>query len=268
MAGLSKLRYLALASFTALAAVSVGEAARADGGRLPPPPLPGAGGSSMGNAAASMVPIGGVSGGASQSLPAAGGASAGRATMPTAAEVIPPAGAALSAAPAVNTADLVVVPGPGEDKRRALLGRIMEAKSRGIGTSTYMMAFDALEQSVKSGVVDDAVSKRVDSLNSSLDEQFTRSAILKTQRAAPPVAASGASTPLGSGSIFGTGGPGMTPGSNTDTAALIQKLQSKYGGQIPDQYKDKIPAGLGGSNPADLLKNPQVQDLLKGMKNK
>jgi hypothetical protein len=176
------------------------------------------------------------------------------AAMPGPGDITPPVAS-------VNTADLVVVPGPGEDKRRALLGRIMEAKSRGIGTSTYMMAFDALEQSVKTGVADDAVFKRVDSLNSSLNDQFKRSAILKTQRAAPPVAASDPTSPLGSAGLSGSSA------GNTDTASLIQKLQAKYGNQIPDNLKDKIPAGMG-NNPADLLKNPQLQDLLKGMKNK
>ncbi|MBU6453488.1 MAG: hypothetical protein KGS72_17040 [Cyanobacteria bacterium REEB67] len=268
--GLLKAESLALVALSLSLALLPGRASAQSSSHLPPPPLPSASGQPVGNASAALVPIGGVSGGgpAPGSASSASSHSSASFSSPSGASSMPGPGPGMPgpadiAPPAsmINTADLVVVPGPGEDKRKALLGRIMEAKSRGIGTSTYMMAFDALEQSVKSGVANEAVFKRVDSLNSSLDDQFKRSAILKTQRAAPPVAASDPTTPLGAA--------GLSAGSagNTDTAALIQKLQAKYGNQIPDNLKDKIPAGMG-NNPAELLKNPQLQDLLKGMKNK
>src|SRR6202789_2641240 len=130
-----------------------------DSGRLPPPPLP---------------------------LP-----------TPAPAPGAPAPDSAPAAAP-INVQDLTVLPGAGEDKRRALLGRIMEAKNQGIGTSTYMMAFDDLEQSAKGGASEESVLKRVSSLNSSLDDQFKRGAILKVQRATPPIAASAPATPFGS----------------------------------------------------------------------
>jgi len=155
---------------------------------------------------------------------------------------------------------LTVASGAGEDQRKALLARIMEAKNQGIGTSTYMMAFDALEQSAKGGASEEVVLKRVASLNTSLDDQFKRSVTLKTQRIAPPIAASAPSAPYGGG----------TPPRETDTAALIQKLKNKYGDQIPAGLQDKIPPGLQdkmGSDPSQLLKNPQVQDLLRSLKN-
>ncbi|MBS2008273.1 MAG: hypothetical protein JST01_14590 [Cyanobacteria bacterium SZAS TMP-1] len=204
-----------VASLTSSAALAQGD------GRLPPPPLP----SAVNGAPATL--------GAPASMPAP---------------------AAAPAAAAINLADLKVEAGAAEDKRRALLGRIMDAKNQGIGISTYMMAFDALEQSAKGGESEENVAKRVASLNSSLDDQFKRSAILKVQRAAPPVAASAAVAPLG-------GSMGTPPG-NTDTAALIQKLQNKFGGQIPEGFKDKIPGG----DPSALLKNPDIQDILKGLK--
>ena len=203
-----------------------GLSAFAQGGSLPPPPLPGAGD------------------------PSAGGAPA---TLPGPGDIAPPA------AP-VNAADMQVVPGAAEQQRKALLARILEAKNQGIGISTYQMAFDSLEESVKGGADEAAVTKRIISLNTSLDDQFKRGAILKTQRAAPPVAASESSMPIGNA--------GSSPSSfkNTDTAALIQKLQSKFGGGIPDAYKSKLPPSMQGQNPSDLLKNPQIQDLLKGVK--
>ncbi len=205
----------------------------ADSGRLPPPPLPIPTGSSVAPGAA--APIGAMPGPESVPPPA-----------------LPP--------------DVHVEAGVAEEQRKALLGRILEAKSRGIGTSTYMMAFDALEQQVKGGDSEANVLKRVSSLNSSLDDQFKRSAQLKVQRPAPPIAASAPAVP------FGSGGPGGGTGGNTDTAALIQKLQNKFGGQIPDlqnKYGGQIPDGLkdklggAGGDPSSLLKNPEIQDLLK-----
>jgi len=202
-------------------------------GRLPPPPLPTA----------------------IQGAPATAGGAPATLAMPSAAA--PPPAAAAMAAPPINLQDLKVESGVLEDKRRALLGRIMEAKNQGIGTSTYMMAFDALEQQAKNGDSEEVVAKRLASLNDALDTQLKTKVILKTQRAAPPVAASSSGgmvpAPLG--------GPGGPPG-NTDTAALIQKLQNKFGGQIPAGLQDKIPGG----DPSALLKNPEVMDILKGLK--
>ncbi len=173
--------------------------------------------------------------------------------VPTAASSAP-APAAAAPAEVIPAEDLKVVAGAGEDKRKALLGRIMVAKSQGIGISTYMMAFDALEQQAKNGDSEENVGKRVASLNSSLDEQFKRSAILKVQRPSPPIAASDPAVPFGSA---GGGGGGIPK--NTDTASLIQKLQNKYGSQIPENMKGQ----LGGGDTSSLLKNPEIQDLLK-----
>jgi hypothetical protein len=169
------------------------------------------------------------------------------------------------AAPAAASSDgPLVEPGPAEAKRTALVLRIFNAKAQGIGIDAYLNAFAMLENSVKTGETEANLNKRIDSLNSSLDDQLKRSAVLKTQRPAPPVAASG--FPAG-----GLGGGGSTGGGTSD---LIRKLQEKYGdqipanlkdklgagGQIPDNLKDKIPAGLGGLDPS------QIEDLIKKYK--
>ena len=165
-------------------------------------------------------------------------------------------------APAAD--DKLVEPGPAEARRTALIMRIFNAKAQGIGIDAYLNAFAMLENSVKTGETEANLNKRIDSLNSSLDDQIKRSAVLKTQRPAPPVAASG----------FPAGGLGSSGGSSGGgTSDLIRKLQEKYGdqipanlkdklggGQIPDNLKDKIPAGLGGMDPG------QIEDLIKKYK--
>lgn len=173
----------------------------------------------------------------------------------------PPASTAPSAA--ASSDGPLVEPGPAEAKRTALVLRIFNAKAQGIGIDAYLNAFAMLENSVKTGETEANLNKRIDSLNSSLDDQLKRSAVLKTQRPAPPVAASG----------FPAGGLGSASSSAGGTSDLIRKLQEKYGdqipanlkdklsgGQIPDNLKDKIPAGLGG------LDQSQIEDLIKKYK--
>lgn len=166
----------------------------------------------------------------------------------------PKASATGAAANADSASGPLVEPGPAEDKRLALLGRIISAKDKGIGIDAYLSAFSALEQSVKGGESEAAILKRLESLNSSLDDQIKRSVILKTQRPAPPVAAS-SPPPSAMGRFVGAGGGG---------GDMLQQLKEKYGGQIPDNLKDKLggqlpdsikdklPAGLGNMSPEQL----------------
>src|ERR1700733_8454475 len=116
-----------------------------------------------------------------------------------------PAGAGQAA-----SSETTISPGPGESQRKALLGRIMEAKAKGIGIANYITAFQSLDESVKSGGTSADILKRVDSLNLSLDEQFKRSAILKVQKLPPPVAASPVTAPLGALAGGGSKGSGDT----------------------------------------------------------
>jgi hypothetical protein len=143
------------------------------------------------------------------------------------------------------SSETTISPGPGESQRKALLGRIMEAKAKGIGITNYMMAFQSLDESVKSGGTSADILKRVDSLNASLDEQFKRSAVLKVQKLPPPVAASPVTAPLGALA----GGGSKVSGDN------LKDLQAKYGDKIPADLKDKL-----GSDPSKLM------DMLKNLK--
>ncbi len=169
------------------------------------------------------------------------------------------ASASAPSKPAAADAPLVE-PGPAEAQRTQLVLRIFSAKAQGIGIDAYLNAFAMLENSIKTGETEANVLKRVDSINSSLNDQIKRSAVLKTQRPAPPVAASGFPAALSGGSGGG------------NTSDLIKRLQEKYGdkipadlkdkyaGQIPDNLKDKIPGGLNNMDPG------QLEDLIKKYK--
>jgi hypothetical protein len=82
---------------------------------------------------------------------------------------------------------MTVSPGPCQDKRKALLSNIGLAKEKGIGVTTYVAAFKAVDQSVTSGAAEADIAEKVASLQSTLDEQFKRSDIMKTEQLGPPV---------------------------------------------------------------------------------
>jgi len=86
---------------------------------------------------------------------------------------------------------VTVSPGPCEDKRKTLLSRIGMAKDKGIGITTYVAAFQAIDRSVASGATEGDVAGKVASLQSTLDEQFKRSDVMKTEQLGPPVKGSG-----------------------------------------------------------------------------
>jgi hypothetical protein len=83
---------------------------------------------------------------------------------------------------------VTVSPGPCEDKRKTLLSRIGMAKDKGIGITTYVAAFQAIDRSVASGAAEGDVAEKVASLQFTLDEQFKRSEVMKTEQLGPPVA--------------------------------------------------------------------------------
>lgn len=174
----------------------------------------------------------------------------------------PPA-ASDATVPTSAAAPSSVAPGPMLEARQKLLARIAAAKAQGIGIAAYQSAFDYNEETIKSGDIEANIAKRIQALNTSLDDQAKRSTMLKTQRPAPPVAASSPppSAMAGSGSSGGASG-----------GDLIAKLKAKYGGNIPADLKDKLPPGLqeklgGGGDPTALLSDPKVKELLKGLKN-
>ena len=171
--------------------------------------------------------------------------------------------------------DHVVAAGPMQEKRQQLYNDLQQAKTQGIGITMYMMGFDAMEDRVKAGDTETKIAERVNMLSQKLNEQFKRSNDLKTQRPTPPVQASNfggmdlnqlsnMGAPPGPGGMSNIGGMGGMGGSKMDD--VIAKLKNKYGGQIPDSLKNQIPGGLGGVDPSTLLSNPNLKDILKGLK--
>lgn len=173
---------------------------------------------------------------------------------------MPPGPEAVAAPPLVETAE-----GPLREKRQNLVQKIQSAKDQGIGIASYMAAFNFIEEMVKSKAAEADIGKRIDSLDNSLEDQFKRSAILKTQRPTPPIAES---SPPPSAMMGGGGLPDLGGGGGD----IISKLKSKYGGQIPPNLKDKLPPGLQeklsglGGDPSQLLNDPNLKDILKGLK--
>ncbi|MDZ4837838.1 MAG: hypothetical protein SGJ27_28985 [Candidatus Melainabacteria bacterium] len=161
----------------------------------------------------------------------------------------------------VSNADApTIAPGPLEDQRRKLLATIMTAKNYGFGTTAYLNAFNALEESVKSGLPEKDVKVRLDSIVRGLEEQLKRSQELKVQKPAPPIAAS--SAPPSASSMGGTSIPpgirSAIQSGNTD--GLMDKIKNGwFGGEIPDSIKKKIPANFDPS----MLNSDQAKELMK-----
>lgn len=145
----------------------------------------------------------------------------------------------------------VVTPGPLALERQKVLDMIYAAKEQKIGITAYMGAFKSLDDSVKAGAQEKDIKGRLTSISEGLTEQLKRSKELKSQRPAPPIAASSPAPSEG-------GGKSGLSGDKTDK--IIEKLKDKwFGGEIPDSIKKKIPAGIDPNK----LDNDTIKDLLK-----
>ncbi len=162
-------------------------------------------------------------------------------------------------AAAIPAENLNVVEGSLKEKRLNVLRKIMAAKAHGIGITPYMSAFNFVEEMVKAKDSEANIEKRLTSIDDGLNDQLKRSVDLKTQRPTPPVAAG---SPMPSAQF-----PGMADASSGD---IINKLKNKFGGKIPGNIMDKLPPGIAdkfGGDPSQLLNDPNLKDLLKGLKN-
>ncbi|MBY0356393.1 MAG: hypothetical protein K2W82_00210 [Candidatus Obscuribacterales bacterium] len=142
--------------------------------------------------------------------------------------------------------------GPLAPERQQLLNSIKQAGSAGIGTSGYMQAFQALEEQIKSGASEAAVSQRLDGIKRSLAEQMQRSKLLKTQK---PVAPQGSQIRGGEAPAAqaATQVKAQATGAAAETeSAMIDKMREKYGDRI-----DEIPPGL-----RERLNDPAVRQKL------
>jgi hypothetical protein len=160
------------------------------------------------------------------------------------------------ATPTVSTqVPVCVTPGPLEEARKILITRIQQAKSEGIGTANYMLAFNALEDSVKAGQTAEQLRPRIESLARALKDQLDRAKILKTQR---PIPAGPSQTPPAPDNAGSAGGLDINKikeaisktgaaGGGKDSSGLMEKLKDlkdRFGGQIPENLKDRIPKDI------------------------
>ena len=142
-----------------------------------------------------------------------------------------------------------IVPGVLQEERAALLRKILLAKQQGCGIASYLAAFNQLQNDVKGGQPEGPVGHRLEALSSALDEQISRSHVLKTQQL-PPVrhaAAAAYGGPAGGGRSSGRGG--------------LDEVMQKYGGQLPpDVNKEALLKRLSEQNGG---KNLNTDDLLR-----
>lgn len=141
--------------------------------------------------------------------------------------------------------------GPLALERQQLLSRIKQAGSAGIGTSGYMQAFQALEEQIKSGASEAAVSQRLDGIKRSLAEQMQRSKLLKTQK---PVAPQGSQVRGSEAAAAPAAAQAKTQAGAAPEAegAMIDKIREKYGDRL-----DEIPPGL-----RERLNDPAIRQKL------
>lgn len=141
-------------------------------------------------------------------------------------------------------------PGPAMDARQRLLERIQQAKSQGMGISSYMQAFQDIEARVKAGEPEDKVSARVQQIHKAVSDQIERAKILKNQKPLPPQGSqvTGSELPDHGGPAGNKGGGLPSPGGpgGGDMASKLKKLDS-----LPEPIKERI------------LNDPRVIEKLK-----
>jgi len=162
----------------------------------------------------------------------------------------------------VGARQYLVTEGPIVGERQAFYARLLdigEKYDNGFGITGYMKAFETLEQSVKGGAGEEEVQAELKRLSRGLDDQIKRSRLLKVQKPAPPIAASGPNpsemeaAKSGGRKKFSGLGAGQQ-------GQLIDTLKDKwFGGEIPESIKSKIPAGFDPS----MLNTPEGQSILQ-----
>lgn len=153
--------------------------------------------------------------------------------------------------------EVIVRDGPLTEARSELLRSIYRAKECGIGITSYMKAFEYIEDMAAKSEPEEAIQKRIDSLKLGLDEQLKRSEALKTEAAT----SSAHSTQQGPG-----GGRKLGPGNLlADPQAIPSSFRTMgggAGGQSSELLDMIISEKLGGKLPSQMSK----QELQKKMK--
>jgi hypothetical protein len=166
----------------------------------------------------------------------------------------------------IGSSSYAVAQGPLAAERQAYHAKIVELGNRddsGFGVSGYLKAFEFLEQSVKSGADEETVQAELKRLSRGLDDQIKRSRLLKVQKPAPPISASGPA-PSEIEAAMG-GGHKKFSGLGGQQGQLMDTIKDKwFGGELPESIKSKIPAGFDPS----MLSTPEGQALLQKLNNR
>lgn len=153
--------------------------------------------------------------------------------------------------------EIIVRDGPLNEARSELLRSIYKAKECGIGITSYMKAFEYIEDMAAKSEPDDAIQKRIDSLKLGLDEQLKRSEALKTE--ATTSAAHAAQQGPGGGRKLG---PGNLLADPQAIPSNFRTMGGGAGGQSSELLDMIISEKLGGKLPSQMSK----QELQKKMK--
>lgn len=184
--------------------------------------------------------------------------------------VPPPEALPAKPAPAakIGSSSYTVAQGPLAAERQAFHSKIVDLGNRddsGFGVSGYLKAFESLEQSVKGGAGEEEVQAELKRLSRGLDDQIKRSKLLKIQKPAPPISASGPNPSEMEGASGGGHKRFNGLGLGGQQGQLMDTIKDKwFGGEIPESIKSKIPAGFDPS----MLNTPEGQSLLQKLNNR
>jgi len=160
--------------------------------------------------------------------------------------------------------EIIVRDGPLNKERSDLLRSIYKAKECGIGIVSYMKAFEYIEDMAAKSQPDDAIQKRIDSLQSGLDEQLKRSEQMKKEAAAN-------ATPAGPGSSHKLA-PGNLLADPQAIPSSFTTMGGGAGGQSGELLDMIVKDKLGGKLPSQMTRQelqkkmkevPELEDYLK-----
>jgi hypothetical protein len=129
-------------------------------------------------------------------------------------------------------------------RKAELLTRIEGLKAAGVGVGPYMKQMEQVDELLHSGGPEAQALKRFDSISGALKDQTDRMETMKNYH------------PTASTSSPSSAGGGL---SGASSAALIDSVKGKFGGQLP-----------GGLNQEEVMKmlqnNPKAQEVLNKLK--
>lgn len=142
----------------------------------------------------------------------------------------------------IVVAEDAIAPGPSFEKRKQVYDYLLKAKKIGVGTTPYEKALAEIESDVKAGKSGEEISKRLNSLTTSLAQQVRN---FKALKAAPPVYQSVRPSGISSGHPDDGHGGGPPMGGSLARGARSQNTGELESYMITLVNKHRKQAGLG-----------------------